>query len=158
MDRQTRRKVLKKIPYGLYVLSAATPQRSAAVLVNWIMQVSFEPPLLAVALESDSEMCHLVTATGLFAVNMLPTGATSRARTILRSKTDKKRSLSLEDFEVPSQGPPVLRAASDVLICRVVSCSRTGDHMLFIAEVVEGTSHSAAPVLTLHESGLSYSR
>jgi flavin reductase (DIM6/NTAB) family NADH-FMN oxidoreductase RutF len=146
------------MPYGLFVVSAAVPQRSAAILVNWIMQVSFDPPLVAVALESDSEMCHLLQAAERFSISMLPADSPSLARSFLKAKKNKGTHVDPHQFDISPQKPPALRAASDVLTCRVVDSFRTGDHVLFIAEVVDAVSRGMTPILTLKESGLNYSR
>lgn len=158
MNKQTCRNILKKIPYGLFVVSAATPRRSAAILVNWMTQVSFEPPLVAVAIEFDSEMSHLLNAAKRFSISMLPAGSATLARELLKARKRQGDHLDREHFEISPDRPPSPHAASDVLTCRVMSSMRTGDHVLIVAEIVDGVSRSESPVLTLRESGLHYSR
>ncbi len=156
MDKALRRKVLKKIPYGLFVIGSATPHRSAAIIANWVMQVSFEPPLLAIAIEFHSDMRHLIDDAKAFSVNMLPTGSAGLVRTFLRSFREKNA--AERHFVLSARGLPLLKQASDVLECKVVNTTRTGDHVMYIGEVLDGISRSDQALLTLNETGLHYSR
>jgi flavin reductase (DIM6/NTAB) family NADH-FMN oxidoreductase RutF len=158
MDRTLRKRVLKKIPYGLFVIASATRQRSAAIIANWVMQVSFDPPLLAIALEFDSGMRHLIDEAKAFSVNMLPTGSTKLAKTFLKTFPDQRMTVADKEFVMSARGLPWLKEASDTLECKVLDSVRTGDHVLYIGEVLDGISHSDHPILTLKETGLQYSR
>lgn len=51
MDPNAKKTTLRMIPYGLYVLTAASGDRVAAATVNWVTQASFEPPLVAVGVK-----------------------------------------------------------------------------------------------------------
>lgn len=62
------------------------------------------------------------------------------------------------EFVMYTRGLPLLKQASDVLECKVVNNTRTGDHVMFIGEVLDGISHSDQPILTLKDTGLHYSR
>ena len=47
-----RRRVLWKMPSGLYVLgSHATGERRNGMTINWVTQVSFDPKLVGVSVE-----------------------------------------------------------------------------------------------------------
>ncbi len=154
MDRALRKKVLTKIPYGLFVIASATPQRSGAIIATWVTQVSFDPPLLAIAIEFDSAMRHLIDNAQVFSVNMLPAGSATLAKSLLRTLRETRTT----EFAISPRGLPVLKQASDVLECKLVNSTRTGDHILYIGEILDGFSHSDLPILTLRESGLRYSR
>src|SRR2546427_13103743 len=55
MDPNVKKTTLRMIPYGLYVLTAAHADgRVAAGTVNWVTQASFEPPLVAVRVQTPS--------------------------------------------------------------------------------------------------------
>ncbi len=158
MDRTLRKRVLKKIPYGLFVIASATRQRSAAIVANWVMQVSFDPPLLAIALEFDSAMRHLIDEAKAFSVNMLPAGSTQRAKRFLKTFHRQETTMTDTEFVMSPRNVPWLKEASDILECKVLDTMRTGDHVLYIGEVLDGISHSDQPILTLKETGLQYSR
>jgi len=55
MDTDTKKTVLRMIPYGLYVLTAKDQEGSvAAATVNWVTQTSFQPPLIVIGVRADS--------------------------------------------------------------------------------------------------------
>ena len=55
-----RRRVLWKMPSGLYVLGAVAGERRNGMTVNWVSQVSFEPKLVAVSVEQTAFTLSLI--------------------------------------------------------------------------------------------------
>ena len=74
MDPNAKKTALRMIPYGLYVLTAARGDKVAAATVNWVTQASFEPPLVAVGVKTDSHAHALIKETRAFALNVLGKG------------------------------------------------------------------------------------
>jgi len=75
MDPDKKKTTLRMIPYGLYVLTAASADgRVAAATVNWVTQGSFEPPLVVVGVKVDSHAHALIKETRSFALNVLGKG------------------------------------------------------------------------------------
>ena len=48
MQAETKKKVLRKLTYGMWVISAAAGDDVEASSVTWLMQGSFKPPLVVV--------------------------------------------------------------------------------------------------------------
>ncbi len=72
--------ILEKITYGFYIvttrvrreeLSTREKDYIAAGTVSWLMQSSFEPPMLTVAIQKDSDLNETMGRSGVFAVNIL---------------------------------------------------------------------------------------
>lgn len=158
VDKKTLTTILRKMPYGLFIVATGSRGRSAAIIANWITQVSFEPPLMAVALEIDSNILHLLEESRSFSINTLPSGSGAKARRYLKSLRQDDANVSVNDFTLSDRGIPHLNDAADVLMCNVVSTLRTGDHMLFVGEIIEWYSQSHDAILTLRVSGLRYDR
>ena len=66
-----RRRVLWKMPSGLYVLGSRAGERRNGMTVNWVSQVSFEPKLVAVSVEEHAFTHELLVEGGVFSVNLL---------------------------------------------------------------------------------------
>lgn len=158
VEKEIRNKVLGKIPYGLFVIAAASGEHVVAILANWVTQVSFEPPLVATAIEQDSDMRRSLDATGSFSINFLPSGAKERAKDFLKKSKGRGAAINDKDFAFSPHGVPIVKDASDVLECNVVNALRTGDHVLYTAEVVAAHSFSGEEMLTLKETGWKYNR
>ncbi|MFN0025693.1 MAG: flavin reductase family protein [Acidimicrobiales bacterium] len=71
MDAQLKKVSLRAINYGLYVLAATDGDEYGAGGVNWLTQVSFEPPLVAAGVKADSGSAAIIERTGVFAVSVL---------------------------------------------------------------------------------------
>lgn len=157
MNQDAKKQVLRRVVYGLYAFGVGQGDAAHAMTVNWVTQVSFEPPLIAVAVESDSQSLPLVRSTGAFALTVFATGARQLAGRLGRSSTNVPDKLSgVAHHPAPVTGSPVLDEGTGWVDCRVTAELPTGDHVLFVAEVVEAGLQGDAKTLTLEETGFRY--
>src|SRR5258707_1626117 len=71
MDDVTKKEALRLFTYGLYAVTPGDATRWNAFTANWLSQVSFDPPLVAVSVENASVSLPIIRATRHFAVNVL---------------------------------------------------------------------------------------
>src|SRR5438874_12967876 len=69
-DRR-RRRVLWKMPSGLYVAGSRAGDRRNGMTLNWATQVSFQPKLVAVSVENGSVTHGLVAGGRVFCLNVV---------------------------------------------------------------------------------------
>ena len=125
---------------------------------NWLMQSSFEPPMLALAVEGDSHTCQVIRASGAFAVSVYESGQRELAGRLGRTFAKHPEKLEADKWQPgPATGSPVLVAALGWVECRVQSSTTSGDHILFVAEVVGAGQNREGTPLTLKEAGFKYS-
>src|SRR5690348_8429283 len=74
LDTAAKKSVLRLFTYGLYAVTCAHEGDANVFTANWLSQVSFEPPIVAVSVENDSASLPLILASGLFAINVFQTG------------------------------------------------------------------------------------
>jgi flavin reductase (DIM6/NTAB) family NADH-FMN oxidoreductase RutF len=157
MDQDAKKKVLRSIVYGLYAFGVRDGEEAHAMTVNWVTQVSFEPPMIAVAIENESRSLPLVRRERAFALSLLPTGSRQLAGKLGRSSANVPDKLAgVAHHPAPVTGSPILDEATGWLDCRVLSEQPAGDHTLMIAEVVEAGLQHEAKTLTLEETGFRY--
>lgn len=138
MDPTARKAALRMIPYGLYVLTAEGPDgRVAAATVNWVTQASFEPPLVAVGVKSDSSAHATIKESGVFALNVLGKGQQSQAFAFFKAVEREGDSIAGEPFASGAAGAPILQNAAGFVECRLLDSVERGDHSLFVGEVVD---------------------
>lgn len=139
MDATSRKTALRMIPYGLYVLTATSPDgQITAATVNWVTQASFNPPLLAVGIKADSNAHTLVKANGTFTLNILGKGQGAMAFTFFKPAVLGGNTISGEPFHSGTNGAPILDNAPAFIECKVVEfIEGRGDHSIVIAEVTE---------------------
>ena len=144
MDANTKKTALRMIPYGLYVLTAkGRDDAVAAATVNWVTQVSFVPPLVAVGVKADSQAHALIKESRAFALNVLGKGQQAMAFTFFKPAARDGQTVSGEPFRWGSTGAPVLERTPAFVECRLVDSVERGDHSVFVGEVVEAGLASA---------------
>jgi flavin reductase (DIM6/NTAB) family NADH-FMN oxidoreductase RutF len=95
MDANVKKTVLRMIPYGLYVLTAKGKDDAvAAATVNWVTQASFEPPLIAVGVKTDSHAHALIKESKAFALNVLGKGQQALAFTFFKPAERQGQTIS----------------------------------------------------------------
>src|SRR6266404_3355139 len=62
---------LGRIPSGLFILTARHAQAETGMLVSWVQQCSFEPPLVSLALQRKREIVTWLSDGAPFTLNIL---------------------------------------------------------------------------------------
>ena len=158
MDDTAKQTVLGSFPYGVYALTLAHGGEDHAMTANWLTQASFEPPMVAVAVENTSRTIGLIRDARHFVVNVFLEGQRELAGKLGRSSTDAPQKLKgVKTKPAPAWGGPILADALGWLECRLVATLPAGDHTLVLGEVVEaGVEHGDSKPLTLQQAGFKY--
>ena len=138
--------VFKRLTYGVCVVGAAYAGKQDAFTAAWVMQVSFDPLLLALSINPSNASYALVIAANAFAVSVLARDQLQIARhfgTASGRDTDKMRAY---EWRPARTGSPILADALAYLDCELTARHRTGDHELLIGHVVDGALSSASAV------------
>lgn len=142
MDENTKKTVLRMIPYGLYVLTTVnSDEELAAATVNWVTQASFNPPLIVVCVKADSHTHHLMKQSRTFVLNVLGKGHGPIAFAFFKPAVKEGQTLSGEPYRSGANGAPILNNALAYLECKLLDASEKGDHTVFVAQVVEAGIH-----------------
>lgn len=137
MDADVKKKTLRMIPYGIYVLTAKGSEGAAAATVNFVTQTSFEPPLVVVGVKADSNAYAALKEAGHFALNMLGKGQQGQAFTFFKPSVDEDGKISGEPYRVSTTGAPILENAVASVELKVAEIVARGDHHVVIGEVVD---------------------
>jgi flavin reductase (DIM6/NTAB) family NADH-FMN oxidoreductase RutF len=137
MDADAKKTALRMIPYGLYVLTAEADGKVAAATVNWVTQASFQPPLVVVAVKTDSGAHDIIKRSKAFALNVLTKGQNGLAFNFFKSHERDGDSIGGEKFTAGTTGAPILANAAAFVELKLVDTVEKGDHSVFVGEVVE---------------------
>lgn len=129
--------VLAKIPYGV---SVVTMGRGGAkvengLTVSWMSQVSFDPPMLMVAVDKLHYSLDLLRSTKNFCVNLLGEDQIALAGRFAKQATTGDDKLSDVAQRPAESGAAILSDAVAYLDCEVISMVEAGDHVLVIGRV-----------------------
>ena len=158
MEEEIKRRVLRKLPYGMYVMTASAGGRIAASTLTWLSQCSFRPPLVMIGVQAQSGIHEAVEKSGAIAVNILGEGQAKIAESFFRPVAVEGNRLGGLAFEPgPSTGAPLLTDLPAWFEARVTDTVRRGDHTVFVAEVINvGLRVEAAPPLLLSSTLWNY--
>lgn len=158
MDVVAKKALLRRFHYGLFVLGARHETGLGMMTVNFVTQSSFDPPCLAVAMELQSATRDLVELSGCFALNLLDEEQRDLAGKLGRHSIRDPGKLEGIAWEPgPVTGAPVLPAALGWLECRVIGRVESGDHRLYVGEVIEARVLREGSLLSMTEAGYRHS-
>jgi flavin reductase (DIM6/NTAB) family NADH-FMN oxidoreductase RutF len=158
MDEKIKKTALQHITYGLYVIGSKGKGDSNGMTANWLTQISFDPPLVALAVEATAHTRTLIGESKIFSVNVLPPGAPEDLL-VAFTKPQKRVGNKFEKYETAdgkATGAPILKDALSFFECKVIDQRKAGDHILFIGEVVNAGVLKEGNPLTLQEVGWQY--
>jgi len=137
MDEDTKRQVLRRLPYGMYVMTAAPGGRAVGSTLTWLSQCSFRPPLVMIAVQKGSQMHSAVKEGGTIAVNLLSEDQKAIAEAFFKpGEAEEGRLAGCRCEPGPMTGAPLLTDAPAWFEARVSDAVDRGDHTVFVAEVV----------------------
>ena len=146
--------LFRRLSTGVYVVGAAHGGARNAFTAAWVMQVSYDPLMLALSINPQHATYPLVHESGAFTVNVLKAGAVDVARRFgTRSGRDEDK-LAGVGWHPGKSGAPVLNEALAYFDCEVADTVRAGDHELIVARVIDGRILDAdATPMTYAETG-----
>jgi len=138
VNTDSKKAVLRMIPYGIYVLTADDARGNVvAATVNWVTQSAFAPPLVVVGVKADSGTYKTVKSAQAFALNMLGKDQKNLAFTFFRPADVSEGKISGQAVRKGETGAPILVDAPGAVECRVTAIVEQGDHHVVVGEVVE---------------------
>lgn len=159
MDDAARKTILRRFPYGLYAVTVAHDGDEHGMTANWVTQAAFEPPMVVVAVENTSKTIGMIRDAHYFVINLLEAGQRELAGRLGRSSEQAPQKLKgIKTKPAPVSKTPVLAEAIGWVECRTVASLPSGDHTLFLGEIVEaGMENVDGQPLMLAEAGFKYS-
>lgn len=153
MDPAVKKQVLRLFTYGLYVVMSVDRDEVNAFTANWLTQVSFDPPLVAVSIENKAKSLTMIQNSGTFTVNVLQTGQREIAGSLGRSALKVPDKLASIAHTKTEAGYPILESALGWVACKVLQTVPAGDSTLVIAEVIDTGTLAEGQPLTMAEAG-----
>ena len=156
MDKEIRKKVLRKIPYGLYILGLRDGDKFHAMVGSWVSQCSFEPPLLMLGIKKGSYSHTMLEHSAFFSVNFPGKDQKKLVEAFFRPHEAKDGKFGEAPYHLGKNGVPILNDAIAYLECKVREIVLGGDHDILIAEIVESEVLKEADNLTMKDTGWHY--
>ncbi len=131
--------------YGIYVLTSRYADATNGMIASWVSQVSFDPPLIMVAVHPNRYSHELLEKSGHFALHIL---AGDQKDLLARFKgPDPGAKFASIAWRDGVTGCPILADCIGCMECRITQRLAPGNHTLFVGEVVNAVFNGEAPPL-----------
>ncbi|NLK08066.1 MAG: flavin reductase family protein [Firmicutes bacterium] len=145
IQRDYKQAILGKYPEGVVIVVAKTPEgRYNPITLGWTMITSHEPPMFAISVGLTRYSRKVIEKAGEFVLSF-PSGEMAEAA--LFYGTNSGRELDkMAEFPVATQPTVSIDSLllSDAVAnfeCKLVSQLETGDHVIFVGEVLASHQH-----------------
>ncbi len=143
---------LAGVPSGVFVLTARHEDRRSGMLVNWVHQVSSDPPMVSVAVAKGQPIMPLISESRQFGLCQL--GEDDR---MLRRKFSVEQDTAEDPFlgfdlePGVLSGVPLLKQSMGFLECELAChIDVEGDHDIFVGRVCSASiADDALPMIHL---------
>ncbi|GCE12683.1 flavin reductase family protein [Tengunoibacter tsumagoiensis] len=156
MDTALKKQALRMLTYGLYIVMCQDGREVNAFTANWLTQISFEPPLLAISIENDAKSLPMILHSRHLTVNILRTGERELAGRLGKSGFKHPEKLLGIPYHIIDATYPILQEALSWVACEVRESLPTGDSTLVIVEVVNAGVQAEGQPLTMNEAGFKH--
>lgn len=130
--------LFRRLTLGVYVVGVADGGRRDGFTAAWVMQVSFDPLLLALSVNPRNASYPLLHAGGGFTVSVLKEGQLELARRFgTQSGRDRDKLAGLR-WRPGHNGAPILEDALACFDCELQDSMGSGDHELVLGRVIGG--------------------
>ena len=134
-----------QLSHGVYVVAVSDGTHQNAFTAAWVMQVSFNPPLLAISINPEHYSYTLLKAGGACTVNVLGQHQYALAEHFGLSSSDKMTGFN---WQTGLSVAPVLAESLAYFDCKVSHYTHAGDHKIVICQVIGGAIlHQGKPML-----------
>ena len=156
LNAEAKKVLLRKIPHGVFICGVAEGDEVNGFTASWVTQGSFEPPLVVMAVRSDSTSNGIIQRTGRFSLHVLKVDQKDLAAVFFKPQKAIGGRFDAAPFSLGPLGLPVLDDAIGAVECQLVGQVAAGDHTVFVGEVKTATLHADGPALELSSTGWQY--
>jgi flavin reductase len=129
------RELMRGFPAGVAVLTVDAAGERLGLTVSGVVSLSLDPPLVGVSVSRQAAMHELLRAAGDFALSLLSGEQAAVAQHFARGVPPFAHWHGIE-WRGGASGAPLLEGALGWLECRLSAEHATGDHTLFVGEVL----------------------
>ena len=157
MTESTFDPILGRVASGIFILTAIHGDDATGMLASWVMQAGFDPPMVTVAVKQGRYIETWLADGASFVLNVVGQEDKTLLKHFARGFEPGAPAFEGVATEPSPRSVPILQAAIGHLECQVKDQIASGDHTIFLAEVVGGRLHSEEkPMVHVRKSGRNY--
>lgn len=141
------RSAVKRLSYGVYIVSARRGDEINAMTCRMVSQVSLRPPCIALSIAKRRYTHEFICESRVFGVSILGEGQEMLGGHFgLRTGRDINKCAGV-DFSQGQTGAPILKDCCAWLECRLMQTVDMGNCTLFIGEIINAGLGDAVPLV-----------
>lgn len=157
MNLDAKKKLLRKIPSGLYVIGVKDGDRLHAFTGSWLSQISMKPPMVVLGVQMASHSLEMIKASKVLTVNYVRKDNRATIEHFFKPVVHDGGRLGHVPCRPAKNGAPILNEAIGYLECRVERIAEGfGDHAAVIAEVMEAEIQEDVPPIVMSDTPWHY--
>ena len=156
MDPATRKRTLRLMSNGMYVMTSSHGDHHGAATLTWLSQASFKPPLVMAAVRPTSNVFKCLAESGVAAIHILDAGQQDLAQRFFCPTCVVDDTINGEPFTPGVTRAPILKNARAHVECEVRHIFDRGDHAVVVMEVIDAQCDGEVHPLTVAESPWEY--
>ncbi len=130
--------VFRYLSYGVYVVGTMDDKRPVGCVANCAMQITVQPPTIAISINHENYTNHCIEETGKFSLCILSEKADPALIGVFGYTSSKENDKFLNvSYELKDE-VPVLKESCGYLICKVIDKLETSTHTVFLGEITDG--------------------
>jgi len=157
MDPNVRKRTLRLLSNGVYIITSRWGDRFGAATVTWVSQASFKPPLLMAAIRKESSAFRCMSQSQVAALHIVGSRQCALAQKFFAPTLAGLGLINGEPFTDGETAAPILENAPAYLECRIRQIIEDGgDHDIVVMEVVNARWREPLEPLTIAQSPWEY--
>lgn len=157
MDPELLNKVTWKIPNALALVGSASEGEWNGMTASWITQVSMEPVLIGVGVDNKAVTHRLITASGVFSVNLWSAEDTRVFVKFSKPAVREGETLNGRPVRPGLTGAPIFEEAVAWMECEVRQAIDFGTHTFFVGEIVDaGMTEDEGRAASISDTKMKY--
>ena len=161
MSKETIGPVLGRIPSGISILVAGDGTgRETGMLASWVQQVSFDPPMVTVAVNRKRYLNDWLKTDSPVVLNLLAEGDGRFLKHFGKGFEPDVPAFEGLNLNRAENGLPTLADAMGSLEGKIVSRTEAGDHFVYVVGITNGTAgeslEESKPFVHIRKNGFGY--
>jgi len=136
MNEESKKKILRQIPYGLYVVGVKDGAFYHAFTGSWLSQCSMKPPRVMLGVREGTHSLEMIQRGAAFSINFLSKNDKKILEQFFKPTPSDGSRFGTLTFGLKKTGTPILDASIAYLECELHAIVPAGDHSIVIGDIV----------------------
>jgi len=156
MNLEYKKTILRKIPNGLFIVTATDGENTMGAAISFITQISIDPSYIALAIRKDSNLYNVAESSEYLVVHFPNKEQKSIVSSFFKITDQSHSSINGYKIKRSKLGNPLLDDIPMILEVKIIEIVDKGDHPIFVCEVVNSILRQDAEMLTMKDTNWHY--